>query len=60
MDSLQIIQHAQQLFAAHGDKAEAEAAQKTTTFEANGDNEQAEIWRKIRGAIREMRPSHQS
>lgn len=60
MDSLQIIQHAQQLYAAHGDKAEAEAAQKASSLEASGDHEQAEVWKKIRAAIHEIRPGHQS
>ena len=60
MDSLQIIEHARQLFAAHGDKAEAEAAQKASFFEDEGDNEQAEVWKKIRAAIHEMRQSHES
>jgi len=60
MDSLQIIEHARQLFAAHGDKAEAEAAQKASSFEAEGDNEQAEIWKKVRAAIHEMRQGHES
>jgi len=60
MDSLQIIEHARQLFAAHGDKAEAEAAQKASAFEADGDSEQAEVWKKIRTAIHEMRQGHQS
>ena len=60
MDPIQIIEHARQLFAAHGDKAEAEAAQKASAFDASGDSEQADIWRKIRAAIREMRPSHES
>jgi len=60
MDSLKIIEHARQLFEAHGDKAEAEAAQKASSFEAEGDNDQAEIWKKIRNAIHEMRQGHQS
>jgi len=60
MDSLKIIEHARRLFAAHGDKAEAEAAQKASAFEADGDSEQAEVWQKIRAAVHEMRQGHQS
>jgi hypothetical protein len=55
MDITQIQQHAQQLYDAHGDKAEAEAAQKAAQCETSGDQDQAENWRKIRIAIHQMR-----
>lgn len=55
MDITKIQHYAEQLYAAHGDKAEAEAAQKVTHFESEGDQEQAETWRKIRAAVRQMR-----
>lgn len=60
MDALKILDHARQLLAAHGDKAEAEAAQKASALEADGDKEQAKTWKKIRAAIHEMRDGHQS
>lgn len=55
MDFTKVQHYAEQLYAAHGDKAEAEAAQKVAHFESEGDTEQAEVWRKIRAAVRQMR-----
>ncbi|MGI9483889.1 MAG: hypothetical protein ACR2OR_16190 [Hyphomicrobiales bacterium] len=55
MNFTEVQHYAEQLYAAHGDKAEAEAAQKVTQYEGEGDTEQAEIWRKIRAAVRQMR-----
>ena len=55
MDITKIQHHAEQLFAAHGNKAEAEAAQKAAHFDSEGDKDQAAIWRKIRVAINQMR-----
>ena len=51
---------ARQLFEAHGDKAEAEAQQRAQKAEQENDKEQAEDWRRVRAAIREMRGSHVS
>lgn len=47
-----IIQHAHALYRAHGDKAEAEAAQKAIAAQ---DPVEAEDWRRIRFKIRELR-----
>ena len=60
MNATKINEYARQLLDAHGDKAEAEAAQKATGFEEAGDTVQAEHWKKIRAAIAEMRGPHLS
>jgi hypothetical protein len=52
MQTSEIIQHAHALYRAHGDKAEAEAAQKAKAAE---DPATAEAWQKIRMKIRELR-----
>lgn len=53
----EIIDYARRLLEAHGDKAEAEAAQKMRELEAQNDAKQVETWRKIRSAITELRAS---
>ncbi len=55
MESIDVLEYARKLHSAHGDKAEAEAAQKAAEFEAAGDKDQAEMWRKIRAAIAQAR-----
>jgi hypothetical protein len=45
---------------AHGDKAVAEAAQKASSFEMQGNNEEAETWRHIEAALKLMRGPHES
>jgi hypothetical protein len=60
MDTINAIEYAKQLLAAHGDKAEAEAAQKAAAFDAMGEHAQAGSWRKVRKAIKELRASHVS
>jgi len=53
----EIIDYARRLLEAHGDKAEAEAAQKIRELEAQNDAKQVETWQKIRTAITELRAS---
>jgi hypothetical protein len=60
MEMTKIAEYARALYEAHGDKAEAEAAQKARHFEDAGDAEQAETWRSVRKAIAEMRGAHES
>jgi hypothetical protein len=60
MQEIEIQDYARQLLEAHGDKAVAEAAQKATSFERQGDREQAETWRHIEAAMRLMRGPHES
>lgn len=59
METAKIMEYARSLFEAHGDKAEAEAAQKASALEAEGEVEQADTWRKVQAAIKEMRAPHQ-
>ena len=60
MESTKILEHARALYAAHGDKAEAEAAQKAKQYADAGDEAQSETWARIRKAISEMRGPHAS
>lgn len=60
MDAAQIHEMAQRLREVDGDRAIAEAAQKAQTFEKAGDQEQAQLWRKIEKALIEMRGPHES
>ncbi len=60
MESTKIIEQAHALYTAHGDKAEAEAAQKAKKCEEAGDMAEATNWRKIRKAINQMRGPHAS
>jgi hypothetical protein len=55
-----IHDYARQLLDAHGFKAIAEAAQKAQAFEARGDAEQAETWRRIEQALLLMRGPNES
>ena len=60
MQELAIQGYAQQLLAAHGAQAIAEAAQKAASFETQGMNEDAETWRRIEGALKLMNGPRQS
>jgi hypothetical protein len=60
MQGLEIQDYARQLLDAHGDKAVAEAAQKASALEQQGDREQAAAWRQIEAAIKQMRGPHAS
>jgi hypothetical protein len=60
MQATEIQEYARKLFEAHGFKAIADAAQKARTFEEQGDNEQAETWRRIEAALMLMRGPHES
>ena len=55
-----IADYARELFAAHGAKAIAEAAEKARQFEKKGNREQAEIWRKVEEKLKSMRGPHVS
>ncbi|TCP61609.1 hypothetical protein EV663_10460 [Rhodovulum bhavnagarense] len=59
MESSKVMEYARALFDAHGDKAEAEAAQKAAALESEGQAEAAETWRKVQAAIQQMRAPHQ-
>lgn len=60
MDSNEIFDYARKLLEAHGSRAEAEAAQNASKLDTEGKYEEAGTWRRIREAIHEMRPPHES
>jgi hypothetical protein len=55
MSIVQIDDYARQLYSAHGDRAEYEAAQRAKDHAAKGDRDVAEQWRQVREAIRVLR-----
>jgi hypothetical protein len=55
LTEIEVFDYARRLFDAHGAKAIAEAAQKASAFERDGDDEQAKTWRHIEAALKEMR-----
>jgi hypothetical protein len=59
MDTVQLHDHARQLWEAHGIKAIAEAAQKARNFEERGEIERARNWRRIEAVLLEMRGPRQ-
>ena len=60
MREIEIQDYARQLLEAHGDEAVAEAAQKASSLETQGDNEEAATWRHIEAALKLMRGPHLS
>jgi hypothetical protein len=60
MQTTEVHDYARQLLEAQGFKAIAEAAQKARAFEEQGDNEQAQTWRRIEAALMQMRGPHES
>jgi hypothetical protein len=60
MPETQVHDYARQFLEAHGDKAVAEVAQRACSCEEQGDNEQAETWRRIEKAMRLMRGPNES
>ncbi|WP_037316015.1 hypothetical protein [Ruegeria halocynthiae] len=60
MDALQAAQYARALYTAHGDRAEAEAAQKMRECEAAGNKKQAQDWQAVRQSIRQIRGPNQA
>jgi hypothetical protein len=55
-----IREYAQSLYAAHGEKSLAEAAQRAREFEKNGNHEEAKNWRRIESTLQEIRGPRQS
>ena len=55
MKEIEVADYAQRLYAAHGDKAEAEAAQRELAARDNNKADEAEDWVRIRKAIHELR-----
>jgi len=60
MQEVDIHDYARQLWEAHGLKSIAEAAQKASAFERQGENERARNWRRIEAALLQMRGPSQS
>ena len=60
MQTIDVQDYARQLLDAQGFKAIAQAAQKASAFEAQGDTKQAQTWRRIEAALIEMRGPHES
>jgi len=60
MRETEIHDYARQLFEAHGAKAVAEAAQKASALEKQGQSEQAQTWRQIEATLKSMRGPHES
>jgi hypothetical protein len=60
MQTVDVQDYARRLFDAHGAKAVAEAAQKARALEDQGKSEDAEPWRRIESALKEMLGPHQS
>ncbi|MEZ5826946.1 MAG: hypothetical protein R3D01_00555 [Hyphomicrobiales bacterium] len=60
MDMNEIHDYARRFVGAHGDKAAMEAAQRASECEKQGDKAQAQDWRRIEAAIKEMRGPHAS
>ena len=60
MDAIQTTQYARALLAAHGAKAELEAAQKARACTEAGKPDEAENWSRIRRAISGLRGARES
>src|SRR5262245_15519391 len=60
MQTIDVQDYARQLLEAHGFKAIAEAARKASVFEQQGDDAQAQTWRRIEAALMQMRGPHES
>jgi len=60
MNTVDISVVAHRLFETQGSKGIAEAAQKAASFEATGNEEQAKFWRRVEGALLEIRGPRQS
>jgi hypothetical protein len=60
MGEIDIHDYARQLLEAHGEMAVVEAAQKARNFEEKGETEEAETWRGIEAALKQMRGPHVS
>ncbi|MBT8460195.1 MAG: hypothetical protein KJN60_11040 [Boseongicola sp.] len=60
MEMSKATEYARALYEAHGEKAEAEAAQRAKKHEDAGEADEAADWRAVRAAIRELRGAHES
>ncbi len=60
MNAVEIHEVAEQLYRAHGDNSELEAAQKVRELSSAGRTDEANDWQRIRDAIAQMRGPHYS
>ena len=60
MERTKIAEYAHALYESHGNKAEAEAAQKAKQSEEAGNSAEAATWRAVRDAISKMRGAPES
>lgn len=60
MQLSQVHDFARKFLNAHGKKAEAQAAIRAHRCEQQGDEKEAENWRRIRATLEEMRGPHAS
>lgn len=60
MLAIEIQEHARKLRDARGDSALAEAAQKAQRYEKQGNTQEAQTWRRIEAALRQMQGPHVS
>lgn len=60
MDAIKASEYARALYSAHGDKAEAEAAQKMRQCTEAGKASEADDWKAVRQAVRAMRGPNQA
>jgi hypothetical protein len=55
MNAVDIHTHAQKLYAAHGPRALAEAAEKARLLEKAGAKAEAQDWKRIEAALRSLK-----
>ena len=60
MQESDIQEHARKLLDTLGPRAVAKAAQQASRMEAQGDKQDAETWRRIEKALKQMSGPHQS
>ena len=59
MEATKIAEYAQALYSAHGDRAEAEAAQRANAALTEKKTSEAETWQAVRASIRRLRGPNQ-
>ncbi len=60
MNAMDVSALARHLFTTQGPQAIAEAARKAVSCRQAGDEEQAEMWRRVEQSLRELRGPRQS
>ncbi|MEO9575047.1 MAG: hypothetical protein ABJ263_17260 [Tateyamaria sp.] len=60
MEAIKVAEYAQALYAAHGDKAEVEAARRANEALDAKKLDEAENWQAVRASIRRLRGPNQS